>query len=108
MKKNAKKLLEEFDKRGNELTWNTQGTIFIDEVSIPGSNIFTVFPLLFKLRRSDELIGLNELIQKIDDMGLSTYIVKKKSHQKIKHKDDKKALSGLGKSDELPWYYLGP
>ena len=108
MKKNAKKLLEEFDKRGNELTWNNHGTIFIDEVSIPGSNLFTLFPLLFKLRRSEKLIGLNELIQKIDDMGLSSFIVKKKSFKKNKRPQTTTSLSGHGINDDFPWYYLGP
>jgi hypothetical protein len=105
-------LLEEFDKRGNELTWNTNGTIFIDEVAIPGSNLFTLFPLLFKLKRSEKLIGLSELIEKINDMGLSPYIVEKKSFNIAKQPEimteKKKVLSGHGQSDDLPWYYLGP
>ncbi len=107
-KKNAQHLLEEFDKRGNELTWNSSGTIFIDQVSVPGSNLFTLFPLLFKLRRSEQLVGLKDLIQKINDMGLSSYIVNQNNvKKKVKnHKEiDKK---GHGESDDFPWYYLGP
>ena len=75
LKKNAQHLLAEFDQRGNELTWNSSGTIFVDQVAVPGSNMFTLFPLLFKVRRSEKLIGLNDLINKINDMGLSSYIV---------------------------------
>ncbi len=108
-KKNAKHLLEEFDKRGNELTWNSSGTIFIDQVSIPGSNLFTLFPLLFKLRRSEQLIGLADLIQKINDMGLSSYIVNKNNFKKKPIKTFKESnKKGDGQSDDFPWYYLGP
>jgi hypothetical protein len=111
LKKNAQHLLEEFDKRGNELTWNSSGTIFVDQVAVPGSNLFTLFPLLFKVRRSEKLIGLNELIQKINDMGLSSYIVNEnKLKRKLIDKDQesKKITKGAGESDEFPWYYLGP
>lgn len=113
LKKNAKFLLDQFDKRGNELTWNSSGTIFIDQVGVPGSNLFTLFPLLFKLRRSEKLIGLNDLIQKIDDMGLSSYIVNKSSlkrKQKGDGKDSQKSKKHLysQESNKFPWYYLGP
>lgn len=97
LKKNAQHLLEEFDKRGNELTWNSSGTIFVDQVAIPGSNLFTVFPLLFKVRRSEKLIGLNELIQKINDMGLSSYIVNENNLKRKsihKHQESKKNYKG--------------
>ena len=89
LKKNALHLLQEFDKRGNELTWNSSGTIFIDQVAIPGSNLFTLFPFLFKLRRSEKLIGLSDLIQKIDDMGLSSYIVNKNPYKRKLIEDHK-------------------
>jgi hypothetical protein len=111
LKKNAQHLLEEFDKRGNELTWNSSGTIFVDQVAVPGSNLFTVFPLLFKVRRSEKLIGLNELIQKINDMGLSSYIVNENNLKRKsihKHQESKKIIKGQGESDDFPWYYLGP
>ncbi len=110
MKKNAKYLLEEFNKRANELTWNSSGTMFVDQVAIPGSNLFTLFPLLFKLRRSDKLIGLQDLIEKIDEMGLSSYIVT--SHNlKRKHIDKEKESNKRNDNHEnsnFPWYYLGP
>ena len=107
-------MLDEFDKRANELTWNPSGTIFIDQVAIPGSNLFTLFPLLFKLRRSEKLIGLTDLIQKIDDMGLSSYIVntnigKRKS---LLDKNESKKLFKKNvdnqESSEFNWYYIGP
>jgi hypothetical protein len=113
LKKNAQHLLEEFDKRGSELTWNSSGIIFIDQVAIPGSNLFTLFPLLFKLRRSEKLIGLNDLIQKIDEMGLSSYIVhknslKRKSPQNKNHQETEKKMKKDIENEDFPWYYLGP
>ena len=111
LKKNAQHLLAEFDQRGNELTWNSSGTIFVDQVAVPGSNMFTLFPLLFKVRRSEKLIGLNDLINKINDMGLSSYIVHEHSlKRKTIHnnQESQKKIKGEGQSDEFPWYYLGP
>jgi hypothetical protein len=47
-KEKAESLLNEFDLRGNELTWNPSGIIFIDQVAIPNSNIFEILPLVYK------------------------------------------------------------
>ena len=39
-KKKAKYLLNQFNERGDELTWNSDGVIFVNQISVPGSNIF--------------------------------------------------------------------
>lgn len=53
--KPAKFILSEIDKRGSELTWNSSGTIFINQIAIPQSNIFLLFPLLLKKKLSNIL-----------------------------------------------------
>ena len=41
----AKFLLNQFNERGNELTWNNSGTIFINTIAVPQSNIFKLSEL---------------------------------------------------------------
>ena len=78
MKKNAKKLLRAFDERPNELTWSSDGIIYINQVAVPRSNIFTLFPILFKKTRHSNLIGEEDFLQKIKEMYL-TYLIEKDS-----------------------------
>ena len=75
-KKLAKVLLDEFNNRGTELTWNSDGVIFKDQTSIPQSNIFELFPYLFKHKHPKSLTGFEDFVEKIDQMGLSHLIVK--------------------------------
>jgi len=79
-KSNAKLLLDKLDSRGSELTWNSSGRIFIDKISIPNSNIFTIFPHLFhSTLPKEQIIGLKEILLKIEFMGLSSLILLKSS-----------------------------
>lgn len=72
---NAKCLLNKIDDRGSELTWNSSGVVFIDKISIPNSNFFTIFPHLFlKTLPSKEITGMKEVIEKLKLMGLQHYI----------------------------------
>ncbi len=109
-KKAAKILLNEFNARGNELTWDSNGTLFIDQVSIPGSNMYFLFPILFKKKRSSHLPGLQQLVSKINDMGLSDFI--NTSQLQITH--DAFSTRNNSKKDAVPlvenekWWYLGP
>lgn len=75
-RKNAQFLLDQFDKRGSELTWNSSGILYIDQDPIPNTNFFLLFPLLFKLNKI-KLAGLNELVEKIKEMGLGDHIYRK-------------------------------
>jgi hypothetical protein len=104
-KKNASALLEEINSRGNELTWNTNGTIFVKQTSIPTSNIFEIFPLLYKVKKPIKIVpGLLECISQINDMGLSNLIVQKET--KSSQKPDSKNSSSDGSSSH--WWYIGP
>ena len=55
---------------GNELTWSSTGIIYVDETSIPNSNIFELFPYLFRAKRPKGLIGFEDFCDKIVEMGL--------------------------------------
>lgn len=103
-KSKAKHLLEEFDKRGNELTWNSSGVLFIDQDAVPNTNFFILFPLLFKRFTKNKVPGLSELILKINQMGLGDF---------ISHKNPKKSITklsedfNLDKESNIPWWYIG-
>ena len=74
-KKNAATLLKTFDEQPNEVTWDSSGNIYIEEQVIPNANIFDLFPRLFKKKVSKAAIGLLDLLQKLESMGLSHLIM---------------------------------
>jgi hypothetical protein len=97
---NAKILINNFDQRGTEFTWNSNGVIFVDQVAVPLSNIYEIFPLLFRASKNHKHIpGFMETVHKITEMGLASYITAKDSSRQ----------SGLGAFDPLShWWYIGP
>lgn len=121
--KNAKTLLKEFNTRSSELTWNSSGTLFINQSAVPLSNIFVLFPLLFK-RNPPKIEGFEEFLQKITDMGLHDLVVAKPLFKNLEANeiivDNKPKVfennpSGEGDTNiaknsneiEAPWWYIG-
>ena len=104
----AKSLLSQFNERGNEITWDSNGILFIDEVSIPNSNMFVLFPNLLK-KNNLKLIGATELIAKIKEMGLNDLIKtpSKKNAEVITYENRNNAETEL-QHDTEQWWYLGP
>jgi hypothetical protein len=98
-RKQAQTLLQQFDSRGNELTWNSDGIIFVDQTSIPESNIFSVFPYLFKSKHPKDLKGFDDFVEKINDMGLGHLIVIKT----LKF-NRPKPTSNVSKNSQNWWY----
>lgn len=109
--KNAKILLKEFDERGQELTWNSSGTVFVNQVSLPGSNIFVLFPLLFKKNHYENYSGFKDFVQKIHDMGLSDLIVSKSLLQSFEPNQITGGANSITSEREepknVPWWYIG-
>ena len=106
-RRQARNLLEQFSSRGNELTWNSDGIIFIDQISIPNSDIFVLFPYLFKAKHPKNLNGFNDFVQKISEMGLDHLIAKKslstkKSFHSLSQSNDTKSAKNADN-----WWYLG-
>jgi hypothetical protein len=93
----AQILLQQFDKRGNELTWNSDGIIYIDQISLPQSNIFLLFPYLFKMKHPKDLPAFEDFRKKIHDMGLDHLIVKK-------YKEQPRQMTVAKKQTENWWY----
>lgn len=70
--KKAKTLLEIFDERPDEITWDSTGNIYIDQASIPNGNIYRLFPYLFRQKVPKDVItkGFPDLVQKLVNMNL--------------------------------------
>lgn len=101
----AKKLLNDISLRSSELTWNSVGTIFIDETAIPNSNIFLAFPFLFKKSKAKSGFGFQELEQKLNEMGL----LELTKHQiAIKKTKKEFGTASLTSTKNVPWWYIGP
>jgi hypothetical protein len=96
-RKQASTLLNQFNKRGNELTWNSDGVILIDQTSIPNSDIYLLFPYLFKMKHPKNLTGFEDFQKKIYEMGLDHLIVKR--YKPVK--ENKKTSN-----EPLNWWYL--
>lgn len=99
----ARKLLKVFDDHPEQITWNNDRVVFIDDVAIPDSDIALIFPRLFEVQQSvsSEIRGLQELILKIHLMGCGHLISHK--HKTIISLDD----ISSDESESTPWYYIG-
>ena len=109
-KKNAKRLLSEFEERPNELTWSSDGIIFIDQIAVPNSNIYTIFPMLFKKRVEPNIIGMKDFLKKLDEMKLTSFLQKDSNTQVTPQEDSLNSGSGVSikanPSDR--WWFIGP
>ena len=106
-KAQAKTLLKACDERAAEFTFNTNGIIFIDGTSLPGTNIFVLFPALFKNTKTRRnLVGFNEVIQKLKDMGLAHLIMRPNDQPKIKKEKETHMAPSSSSSSKPNWWYL--
>lgn len=123
----AKFLLKQIEDRGSELTWNSSGVVFIDNISIPNSNIFIIYPHLFqKSMPKRKIAGLIETIKKLELMGFGNLFTVRCSTNADELSNSTDLLHGEGasrglKSDENEatdvsldqklsyefWWYLG-
>ena len=107
-RKKAQALLQHFNARGNELTYDSSGIIYIDSVAIPNSDIFVYFPYLFKAKRRKDLNGFEDFVKKIVDMGLNDLIFQKEINYQIE-----KSVKGLEEKDfkdsnhrDINWWFI--
>ena len=108
-KRKAANLLKKIQERPNELTFDSFGRIIIDGIGLPSSNIFVIFPLLFKGKKESSLIGFKELKNKLEEMGLTEYFKMQvgRGRQKMKIKQTSTFDPNYADKNQ-PWYYIGP
>ena len=110
-KQKAIRLLQALEEQPQEITFNSKGDIFLNSQSLPGANIYVLFPALFKRRTPKALVGYPEFTQKLSEMKLTHFI----SAQSMKADNLKSShtahaihqASGSG-SKQSPWWYIGP
>lgn len=106
----AKKLIEKLAPFKSDLTWDASGTIFLDQESLPSSNIFKTFPFLFERKPTSNIYpNLLEIVTKIASLGLGHFINKRLTLGLLR----KKAIEDQDKIHEQiknakHWWYLGP
>ena len=106
--KNARQLLNNFSSRGNELNWDSAGLMYIDQNSVPNSDIFHLFPFLFKQRRPKNLCGFDDLLHKIKEMGL-LHLIKVRTPEDSNTKLNQEISNSIQKEEKSSnWWYLGP
>jgi flagellar motor protein MotB len=77
-KKRAGDLLKELKQFSSDISWTSNGVILIDQQSLPESNIFNLFPKLFKrLEFPDKVLYLDTVAAKIATLGLGRFINKR-------------------------------
>ena len=104
--KNASSLLQHFNSRPNEVTYDSTGVIYIDTVAIPNSDIFVYFPYLFKAKHRKNLIGFSDFKQKIINMGLSNLIFKSERNFEVRSSFDKKENQSSSDDKNINWWFI--
>lgn len=104
---NAKSLIAAFDASANDFTWDSSGQIYIDENSIPGANMFEIFPKLFSKRPSKRIRGFQDVVQKIKAMGLSHLILMSNTESDSNTIGEGSLSSQKQDKSALQWWYIG-
>ena len=100
----AQTLLKAFDERAAEFTFNSDGVVFIDGSSLPGTNIFHLLPALFKHAKTrTKIVGFHEVLQKLIDMGLAHLIIRGSAQPKVKREKNSFVSPSTSKTN---WWYL--
>ena len=104
-KDKAIQLLEKFDERPNELTWDASGNIYVNEQVIPNSNIFKFFPFLFKRSSPKNLPGFPDFKNQINAMGLSHLLYPFRKTETTPKMPKKETSTASSSTDN--WWYIG-
>lgn len=99
-KEKASSLLKIFEQQPSDVNFDTSGTIFINGESIPSSNIYKVFPALYKSHLKKQLPGFHELVKKLQEMNVDHFVTNLKA-KNVTIKVQSKSVSKGGN-----WYFL--
>lgn len=104
----ASNLLKLLKKHSLTFNYNSKGEIFIDQVSLPNSNFFAIFPELF-YKRKKHVDGLAEVATKIASLGLG-HLINFGIAKGLKR--PKSFIEDPSTAHEMHnlkhWYYIGP
>jgi len=96
-KQKAQNLLQVIEERPNDITFDTNGSVFVNGESLPNSNIKVIFPALFK-KSKKTVIGLSDVLAKLQQMNMLHLVNRSKTT----------ALTGSGPKvmAKSNWWYL--
>ena len=103
----AEKLLEAFKTVPNSITWNSDGVIFINQDSLPNSNIYILLPELFKKSPNKKLPGFFEFTSEIATLGYGHLLEKgilRGLHRSLPIENQRELYEGIKKEN---WWYIG-
>jgi len=81
----------------------SDGIVFINQTAIPGSNIFEIFPFVFKSHKPKSIPGLIDFVTKIVEMGLENLIVVSK-HSSLRPATSKQLTQSATSSPDKWWF----
>lgn len=104
----ASKLLKLLNKDSLTFSYNSKGEVYIDQTSVPNSDMFIIFPELFE-RKQKSVPGLSEVATKIAFLGLGHLIncgITKGLKRQKSFKENPSVSSQIRNLKH--WYYIGP
>lgn len=112
----AKALIYAFDERPNDLTWDSAGNVFVNQVSLPGADIYEIFPKLFQKNQPKRMKGFLDVVNQIKTMGL-LHLIHHPSHNVQVEAKSRSSIDQLGSGKEEQkqgptkmadqWWYIG-
>ena len=107
----TKQLINICNQSPQQLTWTSDGQIFINQQSVPLANIFKLLPAIFKPNSANrKLPGFDEFVTQIATMGfghLMSPVLTRGLRRKSKIENQNELYSEIKDLDKN-WYYLGP
>lgn len=100
-KQKARALLDILEQRPNDVSFDSSGTLYINGVSLPETNMQIIFPALFK-KRVKNITGLTELLEKLKEMNLLHLV----SHSKKSKETSTSKESASPSTAKGNWWYL--
>lgn len=109
IKPRAVKLLNALMNHADAITWTPEGTIFLNQQSLPNSNIYFLFPKLFqRVNHPEKVLHLLDLVTSIATLGFAHLINRSLTaglSRRQKILDQKTILSHINSGKH--WWFLG-
>jgi len=102
-KKNAKVLVNIIEQQPNDISCDSSGTLYINGESVPNSNMNVLLPALFR-KRVKKITGIEELVAKIKQMGLTHLLTKSTTTKTAKQFSQEESKSSKGANPNNWWF----
>ncbi|MBM3939263.1 MAG: hypothetical protein FJ333_11515 [Sphingomonadales bacterium] len=100
-KQNARALLDILEQRPNDVSFDSAGTLYINGLSLPETNMQVIFPALFK-KKVKNITGVSELLAKLKEMNLMHLVSHSKKAKEITPSTSKPSATKA----KANWWFL--